>query len=118
MTQMGPPEKEPPVKPPDRSGDTRQSPGADVKDRVEKPRLYKVLIHNDDYTTMEFVVEVLTQVFRKTRVEATRIMLMIHNQGRGVAGLYTKEIAETKATQAVDMARAAGFPLLATTEPE
>ena len=86
--------------------------------RVEKPRMYKVLLHNDDYTTMEFVVEILIQVFHKTRVEATRIMLLVHQTGKGVAGVYTREVAESKTTQAIDHGRAAGFPLLATTEPE
>ena len=98
--------------------DTQKSPGADIKERIQKPRNFKVLLHNDDYTTMEFVVEVLMEVFRRTRVEATRIMLLVHNNGKGVAGVYTREIAETKATLAIDKARAAGYPLLATTEPE
>lgn len=103
--------------PPDKT-DQKTTPGADVKDRVEKPRMFRVLLHNDDYTTMEFVVLVLMEVFRKTQVEATRVMLTIHRSGRGVAGVYTREVAETKAAQVVDRARAAGFPLLATTEPE
>ena len=108
-----------PPKPPGRpGGGVKEAPGADVKERIEKPRMFKVLLHNDDFTTMEFVVEVLTQVFRRSRIEATRIMLLVHNNGKGVAGVYTKEVAETKATQAIDMARGAGYPLLATTEPE
>ena len=98
--------------------DTRGAPGADVLDRTEKPRMYKVLFHNDDYTTMEFVLEVLMSVFRRTRVEATRIMLTVHQGGKAVAGVYTREIAETKATTAMDRAREAGFPLLVTIEPE
>jgi ATP-dependent Clp protease adaptor protein ClpS len=98
--------------------DTRGSPGTDVKERTEKPRMHKVLFHNDDYTTMEFVLEVLMAVFRRSRVEATRIMLTVHQGGKGVAGVYTREIAETKATATMDRARAAGFPLLVTTEPE
>ncbi len=107
----------PPKAPPGGPG-TRESSGADVKERVEKPRLFKVLLHNDDFTTMEFVVEVLMQVFRKSRVEATRIMLLVHNAGKGIAGVYTREIAEEKANMAIEYARAAGYPLLATTEPE
>jgi len=102
----------------DDDGNVRIAPDLDVKTRVEKPRMYKVLFHNDDYTTMEFVVEVLTVVFRRTRVEATRIMLSIHRSGRGVAGVYTREIAETKAQLAMDRARDRGYPLLVTTEPE
>jgi ATP-dependent Clp protease adaptor protein ClpS len=80
--------------------------------------MYKVLLHNDDYTTMEFVLEVLMSIFRRSRVEATRIMLTVHEGGKGIAGVYTREIAETKATTTMDRARAAGFPLLVTTEPE
>lgn len=102
----------------DDDGNVRIAPDLDVKTRLETPRMYKVLFHNDDYTTMEFVVEVLSVVFRRTRVEATRIMLSIHRSGRGVAGVYTREIAETKAQLAMDRARDRGYPLLVTTEPE
>ena len=109
--RMGPDKK-------DDDGDTRGSPGVDVKTRLEKPKMFKVLFHNDDYTTMEFVVEVLTTVFRRTRVEATRIMLSVHRSGKGVAGVYTREIAETKAQLAMDRAGERGYPLLVTTEPE
>ena len=98
--------------------DTKDKGETATKERVETPRMFKVLLHNDDYTTMEFVVDVLIQVFHKTRVEATRTMLLIHKSGKGIAGVYTREIAEAKSTQAIDHARAAGFPLLATTEPE
>lgn len=98
--------------------DEKTGTGAEVKDRLEKPRMFRVLLHNDDYTTMEFVVQVLMEVFHKTLPEATRVMLAVHRSGRGVAGIYTREVAETKADLAVDRARAAGFPLLATTEPE
>jgi ATP-dependent Clp protease adaptor protein ClpS len=103
---------------PDDDGETRGAPDVDVKTRVDKPRMFKVLFHNDDFTTMEFVVEVLTVVFRRTRVEATRIMLSVHRSGRGIAGVYTREIAETKAQLAMDRARERGYPLLVTTEPE
>ncbi|MDP2312538.1 MAG: ATP-dependent Clp protease adaptor ClpS [Pseudomonadota bacterium] len=102
----------------DDDGGVRIAPDLDVKTRIEKPRMYKVLFHNDDYTTMEFVVEVLTVVFRRTRVESTRIMLSVHRTGKGVAGVYTREIAETKAQLAMDRARDRGYPLLVTTEPE
>ena len=89
------------------------------KDKTtEKPRQHKVILHNDHYTTMEFVIEVLAGVFRRTRVEATRIMLSVHRSGKGVAGVYTREIAETKAQLAMDRARERGYPLLVTTEPE
>lgn len=110
------PEK-PPAPPPDHQTG-KGDPGTAVKDRVEKPRMFKVVLHNDDYTTMEFVIWVLIQVFRKTQVEATRIMLTVHRNGKGIAGVYSKEVAETKAAAAVDAARSAGYPLLAEAEPE
>ncbi|MCB9765808.1 MAG: ATP-dependent Clp protease adapter ClpS [Alphaproteobacteria bacterium] len=84
--------------------------------RVEKPRMYKVLLHNDHYTTMEFVVYVLQRVFRHTEASATRIMLHIHNTGIGVAGVFTREIAETKTRKVVELARQADFPLQCTYE--
>lgn len=89
-----------------------------TRPKVEKPKMFKVLLHNDDYTTMEFVIEVLMGVFRKSKLEATRIMLAVHNSGKGVAGVYTREIAEAKAGQALDLARSRAYPLLVTTEPE
>ncbi len=107
----------PPAPPPSRPSEGT-TPGTDVKERVEKPKMWRALIHNDDYTTREFVVEVLMEVFRKTMPEATRVMLTVHRSGKGVAGVYTKEVAETKASQATDRAQAAGYPLLVTTEPE
>ncbi len=89
-----------------------------TRPRIDKPKMYKVLLHNDDYSTMEFVVEVLMSVFRKTKVEANRIMLSVHSSGQGVAGIYTREIAEAKTGQALDLARSRAYPLLVTTEPE
>ena len=86
--------------------------------KVAKPPLYKVLLHNDDYTTMEFVVEVLRTVFHHDMERATRIMLHVHQRGAGVAGTYSMEVAETKAEKVMSMARAAEFPLLCTVEPE
>ncbi len=73
--------------------------------------MYKVLLHNDDYTTMDFVVMVLETVFGKSTDEATRIMLNVHNQGQGVAGIYTREIGETKVAVVHRMARKNQFPL-------
>ena len=88
------------------------------KNKLEKIRRYKVLFHNDDYTTMEFVIDVLMKFFHKSETEATHIMLSVHHKGHGVAGVYTKDVAETKAQQVMDAARENGMPLLITTEPE
>ncbi|MEW6361359.1 MAG: ATP-dependent Clp protease adaptor ClpS [Pyrinomonadaceae bacterium] len=85
---------------------------------VELPRLYRVLLHNDDFTTMDFVVGILQDIFQKSAIEAVSIMLKVHNEGIGVAGIYTYEIAKTKARKAMDRARAREFPLLITIEPE
>lgn len=79
--------------------------------KTEEPPLYKVLLHNDDYTTMEFVVAVLEKVFRKSNAEATRIMLNVHYEGVGVAGIYTKEIGETKVSTVHQLAKENNFPL-------
>ncbi len=98
--------------------DTRLGEQTDLldKEELEEPPLYKVLLHNDDYTTMEFVVEILEEIFHKTPAEATAIMLNVHNKGVGVCGVYPAEIAETKIDQVHNRARKAGFPLLATME--
>ena len=101
---------------------TVPSEGDDV-DLEEKPisataRRYKVIFHNDDYTTMEFVIEVLKRFFHKTDTEAVHIMLTVHKSGAAVAGVYTRDVAETKSTQVMDHARENGMPLLLTTEPE
>jgi ATP-dependent Clp protease adaptor protein ClpS len=82
------------------------------------PRRYKVIFHNDDYTTQEFVVFVLERFFHKSETEARHIMLTVHHKGAAVAGVYTKDVAETKAQQVMDAARENGMPLLLTTEPE
>jgi ATP-dependent Clp protease adaptor protein ClpS len=86
--------------------------------KTKKPSLYKVLMLNDDYTTMEFVVLVLEMFFGKGREEATRIMLQIHQKGVGVCGVYTFEVAETKVTQVMDYARKHQQPLQCTMEKE
>jgi ATP-dependent Clp protease adaptor protein ClpS len=83
----------------------------DNKTMVKEPPLYKVLLHNDDYTSMEFVVLLLEKVFNKSTPEATRIMLSVHQQGIGVAGVYHKEIAETKAAIVHDLAQKNEYPL-------
>lgn len=103
----GPPETE-------RDGEEQ----VDVKDRPKSatPRRYRVIFHNDDYTTMEFVVFVLQTVFQHEEAEAVHIMLAVHLEGVGVAGIYTYEIAETKVAQVENLARAREFPLLCTVE--
>ncbi|SKA80288.1 ATP-dependent Clp protease adaptor protein ClpS [Paucidesulfovibrio gracilis DSM 16080] len=91
-----------------------------VKEELEvrEPRKYKVLLLNDDYTTMDFVVEILIHVFNKSETEATLIMLAVHNEGKGVCGLYPAEIAETKVDTVHKLARQAGFPLKCSMEGE
>lgn len=86
--------------------------------QVKQPRRFHVVFHNDDYTTMEFVVHVLTRFFHKSETEATLIMLQIHHQGYGIVGVFTRDIAETKVTQVMSYAREHGHPLRCTVEPE
>ena len=88
------------------------------KPKTKKPSMYKVLLLNDDYTPMEFVVHVLERFFSKSREEATRIMLHVHRRGVGVCGVYTYEVAETKVTQVIDFARRHEHPLQCTLEKE
>ena len=88
------------------------------KEKTQKPSLYKVLLLNDDYTPMEFVVVVLERFFRMSREEATRIMLHVHRRGVGICGVYTYEVAETKVSQVVDFARQNQHPLQCTMEKE
>ena len=106
--------------------DKKQTPGTAkeigvatrTKPKPKKPSLYRVLILNDDYTPMEFVVLVLEHFFNKSREEATRIMLHVHNDGVGVCGVYPIEVAETKVTQVMDLAREHQHPLQCTKERE
>ena len=86
--------------------------------KTKKPELFKVFLLNDDYTTMDFVVEILESVFHKQPAEAFRIMIMVHTQGRGLCGVYSHEVAETKVDSVVERARENGFPLRAAMEPE
>src|SRR5438128_9001312 len=89
-----------------------------TKKKTQKPKLWKVLLHNDDYTTMEYVVHVLMEFFHKDETEAVTIMLHVHTKGVGVAGVYTRDIAETKVEQVTSDAEKQGMPLLVTAEPE
>jgi len=102
-------------------------PGQDLDDELDvqkqkvppkEPKLYKVLLHNDDFTTMEFVVEILRVVFHKSDSDAVKIMLAVHQQGIGVAGVYPFEIAEAKCNKVSELAQMKEFPLLCTTEEE
>ncbi|MBB4637666.1 ATP-dependent Clp protease adaptor ClpS [Longimicrobium terrae] len=86
--------------------------------RTAHPRMYRVMLHNDDYTTMEYVVDVLMRHFGRSEPEALRIMLQVHHKGAGVAGVFTRDEAETRAAEVMDEARGRGFPLRLTTEPE
>ncbi len=89
-----------------------------TRPKTRKPAMYKVLMLNDDFTPMEFVVHVLERFFHKSREEATRIMLHVHRRGVGVCGVYTYEVAETKVTQVMDLARQNQHPLQCTIEKE
>ena len=89
-----------------------------TRPKTQRPSLYKVLILNDDYTPMEFVVHVLERFFNKGREEATRIMLHVHHKGVGICGVYTYEVAETKVTQVMDFSRQHQHPLQCTMEKE
>jgi ATP-dependent Clp protease adaptor protein ClpS len=93
-------------------------PRVETKPKTERPKVYKVILLNDDYTPRRFVVTVLRAVFRMTTGEAEAVMLTAHMRGVCVVAVYTREIAETKATQAIDMAAHEGYPLMFTTEPE
>ena len=86
------------------------------KVKIKKPKDYKVIMHNDDYTTMDFVIEILVNIFNKSVIEAEKIMLDVHKKGRGIAGIYSYDIAMTKVATAMSMAKSEGFPFKLTTE--
>lgn len=102
--------------------DDQGRPGADVLERTKtitkEPRFYKVILHNDDYTTMEFVVDILETVFHKQPATAYRLMLQVHAQGRAICGMYSHEVAETKIATVRDLATRRGFPLQASMEED
>lgn len=86
------------------------------KVKIKKPKYYKVIMHNDDYTTMEFVIKILIKVFNKSFIDAEKIMIDVHKKGRGIAGIYSYDIAVTKVATAMSMAKSEGFPFKLTTE--
>jgi ATP-dependent Clp protease adaptor protein ClpS len=88
------------------------------KPKVQKPPMFKVLLHNDDFTTMDFVVFILMSVFGKNPIDAFKIMMAVHQQGLGIAGVYTYEIAEAKCNKVTQLAQEREFPLLCTMEEE
>ena len=103
---------------PVRLAGTDTTPRARTATKVARPPLYKVILLNDDFTPREFVVRVLKAEFRITEDQAHRIMITAHTKGSCVVAVYTRDVAETKATRATEMARENGFPLLFTTDPE
>lgn len=93
-------------------GETRES----VKSRIREPKRYHVIMHNDDYTTMDFVVEILMGIFHKSEAEATMLMLTVHKSGKAVVGTYSYDIAVSKVKKATEWAEAEGFPFRLTVE--
>jgi ATP-dependent Clp protease adaptor protein ClpS len=101
-----------------RKGETDTDVATEDRTRTQRPRRFRVLLHNDDFTTMEFVVDVLVRHFRHSITTATQIMLEVHMKGVGVAGIFTRDVAETKVAQVTASAREQGYPLRLTLEPE
>jgi len=99
-------------------GDTVIVPGSKVEPKVERPRLHKVILLNDDYTPRQFVVTVLKAEFRMNEDQAYNVMITAHKKGACVVAVFTRDVAETKATRATEAGRAKGYPLTFTTEPE
>lgn len=97
---------------------TTTTPRTKTKPKVERPKLYKVILVNDDFTPREFVTRVLQGEFRMTEDRAHKVMITAHKLGACVVAVFTRDVAETKATRATDAGRAKGYPLLFTTEPE
>ncbi len=97
--------------------DEQSGVATEKKQKLQPPRMYKVLMHNDDYTTMEFVIHVLEKYFQKASPEDHAIMLEVHTRGFGVCGIYTYEVAESKVSKVIKYARENGHPLKCSTEP-
>ena len=100
------------------STDSEIKEGLSSRTKKDNPPMYKVILHNDDYTTMEFVVEILVSVFGKSLEKATQIMLNVHNKGKEICGIYPRQIAETKVETVHNLASNKGFPLKSTMEKE
>jgi ATP-dependent Clp protease adaptor protein ClpS len=115
---MANPPERPPAKPgrPEKEGGVAVA--TETRKKTKRPTLYKVLFHNDDYTTKEFVVSVLMSIFHHSELEANQIMIHVHNSGIGVAGVFTYEVAETKAEKTMALAREFEYPLRVTVEKE
>lgn len=111
---------------PDQGGGSDGGPGDDaergiatkIREKTKKPSMYRVILMNDDYTPMEFVVQLLMGIFKKTQEEAYRVMMNVHKNGIGVCGVYTFEVAETKVAQVMDAAKRSQHPLQCTLEKE
>ena len=99
-------------------GEERSESGIALEEELKEPSMFRVILHNDDYTTMDFVVKVLVEVFHKTEEESVAIMMSVHQKGTGVCGVYPREIAEFRVGQVTRRAQLAGFPLLCTMEKE
>src|SRR5690349_24616467 len=100
------------------SDDVVLKPDTIAKPKIQQPRLYKVILLNDDYTPREFVVEVLKAVFRMNETQAYNVMMTAHQKGACVIAVFTRDVADTKAKEATDLGKQNGFPLYFTTEPE
>lgn len=100
------------------NSETKESVDSKIEEKLHEPSMYKVLLHNDDYTTMEFVVDILVSVFNKSPENAVIIMLNVHRQGIGLCGIYTYDVAETKVKTVQAMAREQDFPLKCTMEKD
>jgi len=103
---------------PDRSDEGSVTTQSETKQKTQRPALYKVLLHNDDYTTKEFVVFILETVFHRAEVEAVQIMLHVHNTGVGVAGVYPYDVAQAKVHKVIELAEQHEYPLMSSLEPE
>jgi ATP-dependent Clp protease adaptor protein ClpS len=101
----------------DHTGDEGEVAVEEGKPKLKEPPRFAVLLHNDDYTTMDFVIEVLRRFFQKSYEEAYEVTMKVHREGRGVAGVYSHQIAETKSAQVMELAQSRGFPLRSSVEP-